>query len=360
MLRRVLSIVVMVLAWCVIIAYMLYASHLAKRERSEQLVQEVVVTIVDSTATRQFSSSADILRKLKSAGFRFEKQPIESVDVVSATNYLLKSGYISDVDMYVTSSGRMVVDIDQHEPFVRFMATGYNSYITTEGHIFRAPRGSAYHTAVITGNLRPLFAPGYEGSIESHYRGVMEEQNHRLQQLASERSKLRHEERKCVERIKELKNSRRRKFFEKKSNYEQRLKGVEMSIVESAAQSRKFRAQRQGVERKQMEVESKRQRLAQRYNDFCALMDFVTETESDDFWGAEIVQYVADTTSQGEICLRLIPRSGDFTIEFGTLATAADKLDKLHKFYDDGLSNMGWERFSKIDVRYNNQVICTE
>ena len=69
---------------------------------------------------------------------------------------------------------------------------------------------------------------------------------------------------------------------------------------------------------------------------------------------------MADTTSTGEISLRLIPRSGDFIIEFGTLANSDEKLDKLHKFYDKGLSRIGWEQCKVVDVRYDKQVICTK
>ena len=107
-------------------------------------------------------------------------------------------------------------------------------------------------------------------------------------------------------------------------------------------------------------MQKRQKKLNERYNDFTNLINFVTKVEEDSFWGAEIVQFVADTISTGEISLRLIPRSGDFIIEFGTLADGEHKLEKLQEFYDKGLSRMGWDRFRIVDVRYDKQVICTE
>ena len=96
------------------------------------------------------------------------------------------------------------------------------------------------------------------------------------------------------------------------------------------------------------------------YDDFVNLINFVSQVEEHSFWGAEVVQFVADKNSLGEISLRLMPRSGDFVIEFGTLADGDAKLEKLEKFYDGGLVHIGWESFKIIDVRYDKQVICTK
>ena len=114
------------------------------------------------------------------------------------------------------------------------------------------------------------------------------------------------------------------------------------------------------LERQQQGIEMRKKKLQERRNDFANLINFVSLLGNDSFWSAEIVQFVADTTSMGEISLRLVPRSGDFIIEFGTLADSSEKLRKLGDFYDEGLSRMGWNLYKTIDVRYNKQVICTK
>ena len=101
-------------------------------------------------------------------------------------------------------------------------------------------------------------------------------------------------------------------------------------------------------------------KLQKNYDDFANLINFVSSIREDSFWGAEVVQFVADTTLLGAISLRLVPRSGNFVIEFGTLDDSAEKLEKLERFYDAGLSHIGWDKYRVVDVRYKKQVICTE
>lgn len=63
--------------------------------------------------------------------------------------------------------------------------------------------------------------------------------------------------------------------------------------------------------------------------------------ENDDFWRSEIVQITARTTESGAIDLELTPRSGNYTILFGRLDDAEQKLDKLLRFYREGLGKAG-------------------
>lgn len=81
--------------------------------------------------------------------------------------------------------------------------------------------------------------------------------------------------------------------------------------------------------------------------------------ENDDFWRSEIVQITARTTESGAIDLELTPRSGNYTILFGRLDDAEQKLDKLLRFYQEGLGKAGWDRYRTINVKYAGQVVCT-
>ncbi len=56
--------------------------------------------------------------------------------------------------------------------------------------------------------------------------------------------------------------------------------------------------------------------------------------------------------------LEFIPRVGDFRIFFGDAGNYEWKLTKLKVFYEQGLPNVGWDRYSKIDLRYSNQVVA--
>ena len=104
----------------------------------------------------------------------------------------------------------------------------------------------------------------------------------------------------------------------------------------------------------------KQKKLEERYDDFLKLINFVKWLESDSFWSSEVVQIVARTSSSGRLEADLVPRSGNFRIVLGNLDDADRKMDKLMRFYRDGLSRIGWDRYRIINVKYENQVVCTE
>ncbi|MBL4653202.1 MAG: hypothetical protein JKY53_10125 [Flavobacteriales bacterium] len=78
--------------------------------------------------------------------------------------------------------------------------------------------------------------------------------------------------------------------------------------------------------------------------------------DDNSFWKAQIVQlYVKEN---GDI--QLIPRVGNHEILFGKAEKIDDKFDKLMIFYKQGLSKTGWNGYKTINLKYNNQVVCTK
>lgn len=73
------------------------------------------------------------------------------------------------------------------------------------------------------------------------------------------------------------------------------------------------------------------------------------------FWNAQIEQIIVKPNNDVEF----IPRVGDQTIILGSLDNFEEKLDKLMTFYKDGLNRIGWNQYSQINLKYNNQVVCT-
>lgn len=71
------------------------------------------------------------------------------------------------------------------------------------------------------------------------------------------------------------------------------------------------------------------------------------------FWNAQIEQIHVNAAHE----LELVPRVGDHIIRFGKVERVKSKFDKLQTFYEKGLSQVGWNRYSVIDIRYGNQVI---
>jgi cell division protein FtsQ len=54
----------------------------------------------------------------------------------------------------------------------------------------------------------------------------------------------------------------------------------------------------------------------------------------------------------------LIPRLGNFTIFIGDVADLNDKMTRLKSFYRISLPQAGWDRYSRINLKYKNQIIA--
>lgn len=85
------------------------------------------------------------------------------------------------------------------------------------------------------------------------------------------------------------------------------------------------------------------------------IYDFVSYVEKDTFWNAQIEQiYIRD-----DLKVELIPRVGNATIILGTFDGFEDKLKSLRELYMQAFSVVGWNRYEKIDLQYNGQIVCT-
>lgn len=337
--RKIVRVAGFMLAVALIVAYICYASLLAQEHRSTQKVEKVVISLPDSSSTQRFTSTAQIRKHLEQSGLKLENELIDSVDAVAITKHIAKKGFVRDVDVYTTYAGELYIDIMQHKPVMRLLCGGMNTYVTLEGDVFPAPKGSAFYTAVVTGTYKPLFSRSYEGKVKDNLTTLVEGVDAEISTIEKEVSALRRERTRYVERIAEMKGSDTSELKE----YVVNLNSQEASLKQRRAT-----------------LEERKKKLLKKGEDFVNLTNFVTEVSDDEFWSAEVVQYVADTTYMGEISLRLVPRSGNFVIEFGTLNNSDAKLEKLRNFYDKGLSHMGWNRYKKVDIRYDKQIICTE
>lgn len=75
----------------------------------------------------------------------------------------------------------------------------------------------------------------------------------------------------------------------------------------------------------------------------------------DKFWKSQIEQVYITPRREVE----LIPRMGNHIIALGTATEIQRKLDRLRIFYDRVLSQIGWQKYNRIDLAYRNQVVCT-
>ena len=358
--RKILRAIGVIFGWGIILAYTLYASHLANIHRSEQQISDIVIELNDSSATQRLTSSARIYDQLKRGGVKIKNREIDSVDAVGIARLIERNGFVEEAKVFTTYSGNLHIAISERAPLVRLRVAGYDSFVTSEGYIFRTPRGSACYTSVVTGGYRPPFGSAFEGDFSEFRKGRHEAGQERLGKLYAEYQEVKSKQRELRKEKSSLLKQRKRKVFEKKEDHELRKKGIASKVAEIESKQSKVAQKVRNIEATQRRLVAREERERRRLDDFERLVEFVKMVQNDSFWRAEIVQMEADTTSLGAISLLLIPRSGDFVVNFGTLDNTVEKLNKLRTFYDNGLSRLGWERYKGIDVRYNKQVICTE
>ncbi|MCZ4693823.1 hypothetical protein DWB61_09575 [Ancylomarina euxinus] len=87
--------------------------------------------------------------------------------------------------------------------------------------------------------------------------------------------------------------------------------------------------------------------------DLMPLVNFITK---DEFWSSQINQIYVDSNDE----YILIPRVGGQKIEMGKIDNFERKFDKLYALYKDGFSKVGWNKYEKINLKYENQIVCTK
>ena len=84
------------------------------------------------------------------------------------------------------------------------------------------------------------------------------------------------------------------------------------------------------------------------------LMQMLKTIRKDSFWSAQVAQI--DMNSRGKAVL--FAQVGDETIEFGKPENLEVKFRKLKIFYKEILPRVGWNRYNRINVEYEGQVVA--
>ena len=86
------------------------------------------------------------------------------------------------------------------------------------------------------------------------------------------------------------------------------------------------------------------------------LYKFGVFLQDNKFWEAQIEQiHVLPNLN-----VELVPRVGNHIIYLGNLENIEEKLARLKVFYEKALSKVGWNKYSRINLEFGNQIICTK
>lgn len=78
--------------------------------------------------------------------------------------------------------------------------------------------------------------------------------------------------------------------------------------------------------------------------------------QTNDFWNSQIEQL--HVLNDGTI--EMIPRVGNHVVLLGTPVKTEQKLERLRIFYLKVLNKVGWNKYSKINMDFGNQIVCTK
>lgn len=85
-----------------------------------------------------------------------------------------------------------------------------------------------------------------------------------------------------------------------------------------------------------------------------AYLDLLKYIQKDAFWKAQLAEMQID--AKGKVVF--MPQVGTQTIEFGKPEEVEQKFKKLLVFYKKVLPAMGWDRYQRVNLEFQDQIIC--
>ncbi len=78
--------------------------------------------------------------------------------------------------------------------------------------------------------------------------------------------------------------------------------------------------------------------------------------QNDDFFSSQIQQIYLDSTEN----IIMIPRVGNHDVCLGTFNNYKEKLYRLKYFYFNVMGNVGWNKYKRLDLRFDKQIVATK
>ena len=84
------------------------------------------------------------------------------------------------------------------------------------------------------------------------------------------------------------------------------------------------------------------------------VMALINTIREDEFWSAQIAQLDIDS----KVRITMFPQVGDEHIEFGKPDNLEVKFSKLRIFYKEILPRMGWNKYGRVNLEYEGQIVA--
>ncbi|MCD9018497.1 cell division protein FtsQ/DivIB [Parachryseolinea silvisoli] len=84
------------------------------------------------------------------------------------------------------------------------------------------------------------------------------------------------------------------------------------------------------------------------------LIELINAIREDEFWNAQIAQLDMDSKAR----ITMYSQVGDERIEFGRPDNPEVKFKKLRVFYKEILPRMGWNKYDRVNLEYEGQIVA--
>jgi cell division protein FtsQ len=372
---------VKILVWLAIAAYVVVAAVGALKKRSDITVGTMHIVIADTT---RVVTAEKVTRWLSAVHMDPIGANIDSVDVGAIELALAAQPEVKHASAWTDLDGTLTVRVEPRTPILRVRtAGGYRFWFSDDGVIMPDMGDYPARVSVVTGSVAWPFTPSTTGSYADIVTTNRADFRAQFVALAEERRALENRMTQTRNDIRSVRNSapgrlRSRSykmlFAERKAA---RLKELEAARAEIAP---KLAA----LSHREAELKEKEKKSHESHRFLPKLANIVRFIERDDFWASQIVQINvvggsanAEHGEHGEHGdhgsdmgrrperwrepqLELIPRAGDHIILLGGLdGEEAARLDNLRIFYEKGMWREGWDKYTYINIKYGNQIVCT-
>ncbi len=90
------------------------------------------------------------------------------------------------------------------------------------------------------------------------------------------------------------------------------------------------------------------------------LAGFACYLRDNSFWNKQVEQVNVVVDRNNKRVLELVPRVGNHIVYMGSIKGYEKKLKRLRTFYEKAMKEVGWNRYKRINLEFDNQIICTK
>lgn len=164
--KKILSIVLALVVWGGIVAYVIWAWRLTDEHHSLLRVASVEVEITDRDQV-EILSADEVAGWIDTAGMSPVGRLYDSIDTRQVNEMVASHNFVSESNTYLDFSRTMHVEVAQRRPILRVASqAGAQFYLTDDRYVEPIVTGAAQYVPIITGTLPLPFPNEFRGDLE--------------------------------------------------------------------------------------------------------------------------------------------------------------------------------------------------